>query len=62
MKLSERKSSAYRNKSKDELSQEILELKQEALNLRFQKANKEMQSSVRVRWVASKDCYVKHRY
>lgn len=51
MKLSERKASSFREKSTDELRQAILELKQEALNLRFQYANKEVQDSSRMLYV-----------
>ena len=40
-----------RQKSDDELNQEVLELKKEAFNLRFQRASGQLENTARVRQV-----------
>ena len=43
--------SELREKSADQLSDELLKLKKEAFNLRFQKASGQLENSARVRFV-----------
>jgi large subunit ribosomal protein L29 len=40
-----------RQKSKDELSQQVLDLRKEAFNLRFQRASGQLENTARVRQV-----------
>ncbi len=40
-----------RQKSEDELNQEVLDLKKEAFNLRFQRASGQLENTARVRQV-----------
>jgi large subunit ribosomal protein L29 len=59
MKLSERKASALRTKSEDELKGELLALLKEQFNLRFQRANMAEVSVSRARWVRRKIAVIK---
>lgn len=45
------KVSELRDKSSDQLGDELLKLKKEAFNLRFQKATGQLENSARVRFV-----------
>lgn len=59
MKLAERKASALRAKTRDELKEELLQLKKETFNLRFQKANMNVSDTSRRKWVRRKIALIK---
>jgi large subunit ribosomal protein L29 len=59
MKLAERKASALRGKTKDQLLDELRQLKKEQFNLRFQQAQKAVKDSSRIRWVRRKIALVR---
>jgi large subunit ribosomal protein L29 len=59
MKLAERKAQVLQGKTKDQLLDELRQLKKEQFNLRFQKANSAVKDSSRVKWVRRKLALVK---